>query len=71
VQAFVEFLLDVEGQAILGRYHLRPPLPECQARQEVELPFLVDDLGGWSSAYRRLVEDFWQAEILPGLQLEP
>jgi hypothetical protein len=46
-------------------------VPACLSQRPVVLPFIIDDLGGWSSAYRQLVEDFWQAEILPGLRLEP
>lgn len=70
-EAFVEFLTSEDGQEILSRYHLRPADGVCALPPGLSHPFTVDDLGGWSDAYTRLVESLWQAEIEPGLELEP
>jgi len=64
---FVDFLAGEAGQDCYGRYHLRPVTPG----RDIAAPFTVDDLGGWSQAYAELVEDLWQADIEPRLNLEP
>ena len=70
-QAFVEYLLSDAGQQIFMEYHLRPA--DCRGAPFPHLaqPFTVDDLGGWSRAYSDLVENLWQTEIEPRLDLEP
>jgi ABC-type sulfate transport system substrate-binding protein len=70
-QAFVEYLLSDAGQQIFAGYHLRPA--DCRGASFPPLAqsFTVDDLGGWSQAYRDLVETLWQTEIEPSLDLEP
>lgn len=70
-QALVDFLLSEAGQEILGRYHLRPPDCGGDGFQALAEPFRVDELGGWSRVYRDLIEDLWQQQIQPRLDLEP
>jgi sulfate transport system substrate-binding protein len=70
-QALVDFLLGEAGQEILGRYHLRPPDCGGDGFQAVAQPFHVDEWGGWSQVYRDLIENVWQQQIEPRLDLEP
>jgi sulfate transport system substrate-binding protein len=75
-QAFIRYLLSDSGQTIFGRYHLRPA--SCQSDQfpKLERPFSAVDLAGWqagslgSSEATNIVEEIWQMEILPRLELE-
>ena len=69
-QAFVEYLLDEAGQQAFSNYHLRPADLEDEQFPEIPLCFAIDDLGGWSQAYTKLLEGLWQTEIEPHLQLE-
>ena len=70
-QALVDFLLSEDGQEILGRYHLRPPDCGGEGFQPVARPFRVEELGGWSRVYHGLIENLWQQQIEPRLDLEP
>ena len=75
VRAFIDYLTSDAGQQILRRYHLRPadlesPVSPSQEFPALVQPFTVEDLGGWSVAYTRLVEALWRAEIEPRLDLE-
>ena len=70
-QAFVDYLLTEAGQQALSRYHLRPVDLESKQSSELSRFFTVDELGGWSQAYKQVVENFWQKEIAPHLKLEP
>ena len=70
-QAFVDYLLSGAGQQRLIRYHLRPADLEGERFPEISQPFSVEDLGGWSQAYIRVLEEVWQAQIEPHLDLEP
>ena len=70
-EAFVHYLLSDAGQQILGQYHLRPTALQADPFPMLEEPFTVDDLGGWSEAYSEIVEDLWQASIVPRLDLQP
>ena len=67
---FVAFLLGDPGQQAFARYHLRPAGFEEDAFPPITSPFTVADLGGWSKIYPQLVEDLWQTEIEPRLDLE-
>lgn len=69
-QAFVEYLLSDDGQKAFSRYYLRPADLEGEQFLEIPQPFLVDDLGGWPTAYSQLMEGVWQTEIEPSLCLE-
>ena len=70
VAAFIEFFTSDEGQEILARYHLRTAFPDSGGFPPLAQPFTVEDLGGWSQAYTGLVENLWQTEIEPQLDLE-
>jgi sulfate transport system substrate-binding protein len=69
-QAFIDYLLSAAGQQTLLGYQLRPDMNEYPDFPPLEQPFTVDDLGGWSSAHRELVENLWQTEIQPRLDVE-
>jgi ABC-type sulfate transport system substrate-binding protein len=67
---FVTFLLSETGQQALSLYHLRPAGFGGGAFPPLTNPFTVADLGGWSQIYPPLVENLWQVEIEPRLDLE-
>jgi sulfate transport system substrate-binding protein len=71
VQAFMDYLLSESAQRVLGRFHLRPINLTYKGFPPISNPFTVEDLGGWSHAYSELVEEYWQTEIEPGLDLIP
>lgn len=68
VTAFIAFLTSAEGQAILNQYALRTA--ETTNLPPLHKTFTVADLGGWTQAYRDLVENLWQQEIEPRMDLE-
>ena len=70
-QAFVAFLLSDTGQQIFDCYHMRRINLESQQLPVVAQSFTVEDLGGWSRAYTDVIETLWEAEIAPGLDLQP
>jgi len=70
-EAFIDFLLSNAGQQIFGRYHLRPATLEADEFPPLSQTFTVEELGGWSQAHNRLVEELWQQEIEPRLDLDP
>ncbi|HMR64387.1 MAG TPA: extracellular solute-binding protein [Anaerolineae bacterium] len=70
-QAFIDFLLSEAGQSALAHYYVRPVQPEASHFTALPRPFTVIDLGGWSQAYATIVEQLWQQEIKPRLDLEP
>lgn len=67
---FIAFLLSDAGKQAFSRYHLRPAGFEGDAFPPLTNPFTVADLGGWSQIYPQLVEDIWQTEIEPRLDLD-
>lgn len=69
-EAFVRYLLSAEGQRQFADYYQRPVTGESAAFRPLTQPFSVEDLGGWSSAHRRIVETLWQEEIEPRLDLD-
>jgi len=69
-EAFVDFLQGDAGQRTFSQYHLRPARLDNGTFPPLAQPFTVEDLGGWSRAYRELVEGLWQTEIAPSLELE-
>jgi ABC-type sulfate transport system substrate-binding protein len=70
-QAFVSFLLSDAAQSTFAKCDLRPPNLESDTLPPLVHPFTAQELGGWSQAYAELVEDLWQTEIEPRLDLEP
>lgn len=71
VQDFINYLLSDAGQQAFVRYRQRPATFETNDFPVLMEPFTVEDLGGWSQAYILLVENLWQMEIEPRLDLEP
>ena len=69
-QAFVSHLLSETGQQAFAEYHLRPDNLESEAFPPLSQPFTVEELGGWTLVYPRLVETLWEKEIEPRLNLE-
>jgi ABC-type sulfate transport system substrate-binding protein len=70
-EAFMDFLMGPEGQNIFNQYHLRPLLLNAPGFSTLDQPFTEEDLGGWTQAYTELVEQLWQTQIEPHLDLEP
>jgi ABC-type sulfate transport system substrate-binding protein len=68
---FVRYLLSEDGQLILRQYHLRAPDTGIGSSELAFRPFTVEDLGGWSKAYRDLIEGVWGRQIAPDLALGP
>lgn len=71
VEAFVSYLLSDAGQETFTHYHLRPAKLESDTFPPLAESFTVEELGGWSRAHDELVEDLWQTQIEPRLELEP
>lgn len=67
---FLELLVSDAVQETFVRYHLRSALMEHSDFPSLTYPFSVNDLGGWSKVYPDLVEDLWQAQIEPRLELD-
>lgn len=68
---FVDFLVGETGQALLAQYHMRPPAQDSAAFAPIAEPFGIEDLGGWSMAYRDLIEGVWPKQLAPNLVTEP
>jgi sulfate/thiosulfate transport system substrate-binding protein len=69
-EAFVRFLLGETGQSILARRQLRPPTGADNAFPPVTQTFTALELGGWSQAYREIIENLWKKEIASRLAIE-
>lgn len=70
VQAFMDFLVSPTGQEIFSQYHLRPADLNDGGFPPINQPFMVEDLGGWKHAYNEVIENIWESEIEPGLNLD-
>lgn len=71
VQAFMDYLVSGPAQEAMSRYHMRPTSMAYNEFPLISDPFTVDDLGGWTTVYPELVEEYWQDEIQPRLDLTP
>lgn len=71
VQAFVDYLVSESAQEAFGSFHLRPVRLVSNKFPPISDPFTVEELGGWANAYSDLVEEYWQDEIQPRLDLTP
>ena len=65
VRAFVDFLWTKEAQRALARNNFRVPDEEVMEEyahtyREVELPFTVDELGGWEEATSKIIDQAWR-----------
>lgn len=71
VQAFMDYLESEPAQEAFSSFHLRPANLVYDEFPLISDPFTVEELGGWTTAYADLVEEFWQDEIRPRLDLTP
>jgi sulfate transport system substrate-binding protein len=78
VSSFTSFLWTEAAQRAFARYYFRPVNPNVLDAlistqelstegdaffSEVEQPFFVGDLGGWSWAYSEIVQGIWEEQI--------
>lgn len=67
-RAFLDYLWSPQAQRIFAEYGFRSADEELNAQMEtfprIEQPFTVEDLGGWETAQRRVVEGVWKERIL-------
>lgn len=70
VEAFLKFIQSDQGQQILSRYYLRTETIENNVLPALMHPFTVEDLGGWTQAYNTLIDELWNTDIKPFLELE-
>ena len=71
VQAFMDYLVSEPAQEAFSRYHLRPISMVENEFPLISDQFTVEELGGWTTVYPELVDEFWQDGILPRLDLTP
>lgn len=71
VEAFMEYIISDSAQQVLGDFSLRRVDTSSEDFLPITDPFTVEDLGGWQYAYEELVENYWQQEIEPRLDLTP
>jgi hypothetical protein len=50
---------------------VRPAEADSNLVPKLDQPFTVEDLGGWTQAYTRLVEGLWQKKVVSRLEPEP
>jgi sulfate transport system substrate-binding protein len=62
--------LSSTGQQHFAAYYLRTIDHRSELWPQLNEPFVVGDLGGWSQAYSSLVKPLWETEIEPFLDLE-
>lgn len=71
VDAFVDFLWSDRAQQIYVDYGFRSMDERLNAADpnfgHIDVPFTVDDLGGWLVAKRDIVDAVWQENVLPRL----
>jgi len=65
VELFINYLWSEEAQRTWVKYHFRSvtdeKLNESEPRfAQIEMPFTVAELGGWSRAYREIIEGVWK-----------
>ncbi len=71
VQAFMDYLVSEPAQEAFSSFHLRPISMVYNEFPLISDPFTVEELGGWKIAYSEIVEEYWQDEIQPLLDLTP
>ena len=65
MRAFVDFLWDERAQAAFAENHFRVWDESIMAQHsdkypKVEIPFTVEDLGGWNEATSNIIESTWR-----------
>jgi sulfate transport system substrate-binding protein len=68
VEAFIKYLWSDDAQKAFVKYHFRSVTNESfnMANNEfatIELPFYVDDFGGWSKAYPDVIERVFVGQV--------
>jgi ABC-type sulfate transport system substrate-binding protein len=68
VEAFVKYLWSEDAQQSFAKSGLRSVTAGTQRSPgkefaEIELPFTVEVLGGWSRAYPEIVEGVWRDQV--------
>jgi sulfate transport system substrate-binding protein len=71
VEALLDFILSDEGQEIFSQYYFRPAAFESDLLPPLIQPFTEEDLGGWTQAYNRIIENYWIAYIEPDIDTVP
>lgn len=70
VDAFLDFLISPEGQAILSSFHMRTTSSASSHLFPEVYVFTNEEIGGWAITYSQLVEHHWENQILPDLLLD-
>ena len=70
-EAFMAYIRSDEGQQILRQYYFRPPTIDNEFVPALVQTFTEEDLGGWTEAYNRIIENYWKTEIEPDLGFDP
>ena len=68
VEAFVKYLWSEEAQNAFVRHHFRAITDPEKNRKEskfepIEMPFTIDDFGGWQNAYPQIIENVWKYKV--------
>lgn len=68
VETFVKFLWSEESQRAFVKHHFRaisdPDLNKKESKfVKIEMPFTIDDFGGWQDAYPRIIENVWKFRV--------
>jgi sulfate transport system substrate-binding protein len=68
VEAFVKFLWSEEAQNAFVRHHFRaitdPEMNQKESKfEKIEMPFTIEDFGGWQEAYPAIIENVWKYKV--------
>jgi sulfate transport system substrate-binding protein len=68
VETFVKFLWSEEAQRAFVKHHFRaisdPDLNKNESKfEKIEMPFTIDDFGGWQNAYPAIIENVWKYKV--------
>ncbi|HEX4950253.1 MAG TPA: substrate-binding domain-containing protein [Blastocatellia bacterium] len=68
VETFVKFLWSEEAQRAFVKHHFRaisdPDLNKNETKfVKIEMPFTIEDFGGWQEAYPRIIENVWKYKV--------
>lgn len=67
-ETFVKFLWSEESQRAFVKHHFRaisdPDLNKNESKfEKIEMPFTIDDFGGWQNAYPAIIENVWKYKV--------
>lgn len=68
VEDFVKFLWSAEAQQAFVKHHFRaitdPEMNQKESKfEKIEMPFTIDDFGGWQNAYPAIIENIWKYKV--------